>query len=415
MKHLFVGILLTIGLTLVPGLSVYAAGSATMTLDASSYEVQRGEYLEVTVVLNPQGESIDTARAVVTFDPQVLQAQSVRLVGELDRTAPGNYRDNQSGKVSWGAFTLEDPVVSQTDFVTVTFLAVASSNTEINISADSRAIEDGEERINVSALSGATVRVGETSEADPGVALIVIESASHENEASWYANDQVELSWVPLEGDSPIEAYYYSFGLDADTEPTIYLDGSTTDIALEAPEDGLYYFRLKGIQEDGRETPIARKMVGVDTTDPNPIELIAQDDKILEGESAWFTFATTDETSGILQYQVAINESEFQVQTSPLELEDLPPGTFFFRVVAFDRAGNAVYGGTTVRVYPEGTDLSRPDGYEQSSEIAAVQSKLTEILSQTTSDKTSRTLLITIVLGALVLFGIIYSTRMRRK
>jgi len=177
-------------------------------------------------------------------------------------------------------------------------------------------------------------------ESEPGVAILALESSSHPDGEAWYPNKNVELSWVQLEGDSPINAYYYSFSTQSDAEPNIYLDGETTSLSLDAPNDGIYYFRLKGVQEDGRETTVLGGVVRVDTTAPNAIELTVQDDKILVGESAWFTFATTDETSGVLQYQVAINDSAFQVQTSPLEMEDLPEGTYFFRVAAFDRAGN---------------------------------------------------------------------------
>jgi hypothetical protein len=410
MRNLFSGMVLAV-LVLSPGLSALAAGSASMSLDQSTYDVARGDLFDVIVSLDPQGEALDTARAVVTFDPTLIRAQSVRLVGAFDRSAPGNYRDNVSGKVSWGAFTLDGPVSSQTNLLSITFLALQTGNGSIKISADSRAIEDGEERINTSALGEASVRVEEAQEAEPGVALLVLESSSHENEVNWYANDQVALSWTQLEGESPIEAYYYSFGLEADEEPSIYLDGSVDTLDLEAPEDGLYYFRLKGVQEDGRQTPIARRLVQVDTTAPNPIELIAEDDKINEGESVWFTFATTDETSGVLEYQIAINNSEFQLQTSPLEMEDLPAGTYFFRVAALDRAGNAIYGGLSVRVYPEGTDLSRPDGYDETSEVEAIQSALIESAKDETRDSK---LLITVVLGALILFGIIYSSRKRR-
>ncbi|MCR4313928.1 MAG: cohesin domain-containing protein [Candidatus Uhrbacteria bacterium] len=397
---------------LAPNLSVHAAGTATMSLDAESYEVTRAELFDVTVSVDPKGEFLDTVRAVVTFDPSVVNVQSVRLAGSFDRVAPGNYLDNGSGKVSWGAFTLEGPVTASTPLITVTFLAIAQGEGEIKISSDSRAISNGEEKINIAQLGSSTVTVAQAQEAESGVALLAIESSTHPDQSAWYSDRSVDLSWTQLEGDTPVEAYYYSFGPESDAEPSISLDGSTTELSLEAPQDGLYYFRLKGVHEDGRETPVAQRRVGVDITAPNAIELTVQDNKILVGESAWFTFATTDETSGILQYQVTINDSEFQVQTSPLEIEDLPEGTYFFRVAAFDRAGNVIYSGVSVRVYPQGTDLSRAEGYEQSSEVQAITTSL-----QTTSTQISdnKALLITVVLGIAALIGIIYVSRKRKR
>lgn len=411
LKQLLHSFLLAV-VVLVPGLSAQAAGVATMSLDAAVYEVTRAELFDVTVSVDPHGEFLDTVRSVVTFDPSVLNVQGVRLAGSFDRVAPGNYYDNSSGKISWGAFTLEEPVTTQEPFVTITFLAVATGAGNIQISSDSRAISDGEERINTAELGEAEVEVAQALNAQPGVALLVIDSSSHPDEASWYASRDVELSWTQLEGDSPVSAYYYSFGLEPDADPSVYVGADTIELSLETPADGQYYFRLKGVQEDGRETVVAQRTVLVDTTVPNPIELTVQDDKILVGESAWFIFATTDETSGVLQYQVAINESEFQVQTSPLEMEDLPAGTYFFQVTALDRAGNTISNGVSVRVYPEGTDLSRPEGYEETGEVQAVASALQEAATEVSNN---RTLLITVVLGVVALFGIIYVSRKRKR
>lgn len=396
----------------VPTLSVHAAGVATLNLDATSYEVTRGELFDVTVSVDPQGESLDTVRAIVTFDPSVLNATNVRLAGRFDRVAPGNYFDSETGRISWGAFTLEDPVTTPTPFIIITFIAVASGDGDIQISSDSRAISNGEERINTSELGEALVQVVEAFGAEPGVAILAVDSSSHPNQETWYSNRSLELSWTELEGESPIETYYYSFGLESDTEPGVYLDGETTDLSLEATKDGIYYFRLKGVQKDGRETSVTERVMRVDATNPNPIDLTVQDDKILVGESAWFLFATTDEMSGVVEYQVSINNSEFQTQVSPLEMEDLLSGTYFFRVAALDRAGNVTYGGVSVRVYPEGTDLGRPNGYEGSGEVQTIVASLEEAVTEISG---KNTLLITFVLGGVALFGIIYVLRIRKK
>jgi hypothetical protein len=245
MKQLLRSFLLTVVL-FAPILPVHAAGSATMSLDQSTYTVTRGESFDVTVRVDPNGESLDTVRAVVTFDPTVVTTAGVRLSGSFDRVAPGNYYDNENGKISWGAFTLGGPVTTSSSIITISFLGIAQGEGDIQISSDSRAINDGEERINTGALGEATVEVAEAPEAQPGVALLVVESRSHENEEAWYSNKSVELSWTELEGDSPMSAYYYSFGLESNASPSTYLSAKTTTLEIEAPTDGQYYFHLKG-------------------------------------------------------------------------------------------------------------------------------------------------------------------------
>ena len=413
MKHLFSGLLIAL-IFMAPG-ATQAAGAATMTLDETSVSVDRGESFDLMVQVQPNGESLDTVRAAVTYDPAVLSAQYVSLTGAFDRSSPGNYIDNGSGKVSWGGFTLDGPVTSSTAFISITFLALQEGPATVSVSGDSRAISNGVEKLDPTALGTSAVTVSIPPEVDPSLSLVIIESDSHPDQETWYASADVEVNWVELSGDSAVASYLYAFDQSVATDPTTAVGAGVTDFTQEVEEDGIYYFHLKGVQEDGRETETEHYRVQVDTTPPNPIELNVQDDQLLEGESAWFTFATTDETSGVLQYQIALNSSDFQVQTSPLEMEDLEPGTYFFRVAALDRAGNSAFGSTSVRVYEAGTDIDRPEGYEPASEIEAVVEELSDELA-VEDDAASRTqLLIALIVGALIVLGVAYAATRRKK
>ncbi|NQV90593.1 hypothetical protein HQ487_04300 [Candidatus Uhrbacteria bacterium] len=413
MKYLFSGLLMMV-LVLVPGV-MHAAGEATFGFDESAYTASRGELFDVVVTVDPHGEYLDTIRAVVFFDPDIVQAQSVRLVGSFDRSAPGNYRDNKSGTVSWGAFTLDTPISSQESVIAITFLAIDSGNGSISFSSESRAISGGDERIKLSALSEVSITVEKTVEVDSRVATLIAESASHPNESAWYASRDVDVSWVSVGGESAVLVYFYGFDQDPQGSATTIVEQDATSLSLSAENDGVYYLHLKGLQEDGQETEQVNLSIRMDTQNPNPIALTAQETKLLEGESAWFTFATTDETSGIAEYQIAINESAFQTQSSPLEMEDLPPGTYFFRVSALDRAGNTTYGSTSVRVYPEGTILDRPEGHETNSEIASIIAKTRESAQNLENNFREGGLVIPIVLGVFLIFAILFLVQSRRK
>jgi hypothetical protein len=408
MKHLISGLLLA--LFFLPS-AVFAAGSATMSIEESTYSALRGEQFTVNVLVDPNGESLDTVRAVVTFDPNVLRAQSVDLIGSFDRSAPGNYIDNGSGKVSWGAFTIGGPVTTSTNLIGITFLALEEGTASVSVSSDSRAIDNGEERIDVGELGAATATVSSSQEAEPGTALVILSSDSHSNDVDWYAESTVDFAWTVLEGDSPIGAYYYHFGKEVGGELETQLDGDSKDLTVEAVGDGTFYLSLKGVHEDGRETNVVTRAVHIDTTNPNPIELTAQDNRVLEGESVWLTFATTDETSGIAQYQIAINESDFQVQSSPLRFDDLEPGTYFFRVIALDKAENSVFGSASVRVYPEGTELERPEGHEENQEIDAVLEALTKASDGVTDGGFP---VKGVAAGLIILLALVYISRKRK-
>ncbi len=349
---------------------VGAVGNATMSFDSQTIEVEQGAMFDVVVMINPNGEELDTARAVVTYDPTVLSASSAQLTGAFERSAPGNYRDNVNGKVSWGGFTLRGPVVEESALVTITFLALTEGEATLSISGDSRAIANGEEKINTGLLGTSEVLVEGVSEEEVG---LVVESSTHPNAAQWYSVNTSEITWT--EPEVEVDEYWYGLGAAADTELDMKLEGEELSASWQELEDGIYHFRVKGVSGE-EETEIASRTVLVDTTPPNPIELTAEQGQVVEGESVWLTFATTDETSGVAQYQIAINESDFQVQTSPLEIEDLEAGTYQFRVAALDRAGNSAYEAVSVRVYPEGTDLDRPEGYEPTAESDVLTSAM---------------------------------------
>lgn len=392
-------------------LSVSAAGAATMGFTETAITLNAGATADLTISIDPRGEDLDTVRSVFTFDPTVLKIENVVKVGPFDRNTPGNFIDNKNGEVSWGAFTLEGPITTAGPYLRVTVLAKQEGKAKIELTKQSKLISDGEEKINTGKLGSVNVSVEPEGQADTSLSLITVSSASHPESSSWYAKADVEVEWVELKGESEIEAYSYAFDQSSDTDPAIYADPATTSQTFEGVKDGIHYFHIKGIQKDGKTTKTTHRRIQVDTTNPNPVAVTVSEDQLLEGESLWLTFATTDETSGVEQYKLSINTSEFLPQESPLELTDLVPGTYFLRVAAVDRAGNITYQGKSVRVYPEGTELTRPEGFDPTSEITALSSPSSQL--PVTRYQLPK-LLITLVLLVVVVFGIIYAIKKKK-
>ena len=402
-------ILLAMCLFVMP-LGASAAGSATLGVSFSGENVTAGDFFDVSIPFNSNGEGIDTVRAVVTYNPTVLEALSVHLDGPFDRSAPGNYINNGAGKISWGAFTLDGPLSAGGTFARITFFARTDGDGAIAISPDSKMISKGAEKIASSSLGETVVPVLPQPETTKGLSLLVVNSKSHANEQDWYAVNDVSVEWVEIPGESSIAEYFYAFDQSPNTDPSTSLSSSEVSLNFSDVEDGAHYFHIKARQADGQFTETLHRRIRIDTTAPNNIELTESDRQILEGESLYLTFGTTDETSGVLQYQVAVNDADFELQQSPLELSDLDAGTYFLRVAALDRAGNATYRGKSVRVYPEGTDLERPEGYEDVQEVDAIG----VVQQQVEEPRNNRVLLITIILVVLGVFGIILA-RNRRK
>jgi len=114
--------------------------------------------------------------------------------------------------------------------------------------------------------------------------------------------------------------------------------------------------------------------------------------------------------SGIDHYEVSVNQSAYEQKKSPIVISDLKVGDYLAEVKAVDRAGNERYGKIGFRVYPKGTILppeDKPSVREQS-----LTSQVTESVS---FFKNHLRLLITVVLAALLIFGIIGTILFRRR
>ena len=375
---------------------VAQAASATMSLSTDVQTIQRGQTFDVVIGVNPNGEELDTARAVITFTPGVLSIEDSELTGSFNRTSPGNSANNSTGKLSLGGFTLEGPITRSGEYARASFRAQQTGTATITVSPDSRLISAGEEKIDTAFVSSVEITV-EDAQDDQEVARLAVSSDSHKNPAIWYSNNTVDLSWeVNQAGATDLTGFYVTFDQQSDTDPTVFVSASTLSRTYSDVEDGVWYFHIKGQHENGKQTKTVHRRVAVDTTPPNELAVTFSYSQLLETETTEAFFGTTDDTSGVLYYEAAINRGAFEPHVSPLTLGNMPVGTYFVEVKAIDKAGNEIFGSNTLRVYPKGTELIRPEETEKSG--------LTNRMK----------ILITVVLGALILFTIIYGIKKRK-
>ncbi|MEK7619986.1 MAG: cohesin domain-containing protein [Patescibacteria group bacterium] len=147
-----------------------AAGSATLTLSPTNTSVDTGDNFSLSVMVTPNGESLDTARVELDWDASKLEVLSFDLGSLFPYLSPSNEIDNTNGDLSYGAFKFGTPVTSSGTLATVTFHALASGSTTISVLSSSKLISDGEEKINTSALGSSAITVsGATVESEAPV------------------------------------------------------------------------------------------------------------------------------------------------------------------------------------------------------------------------------------------------------
>jgi hypothetical protein len=161
-----------------------AAGAATMWLSPQNITVASGSTFSVAVTINPNAETLDTARANISFPPSLLQVVSFELGTQFPSAAPGNSYNNSTGLITQGAFKYGDRVSASGTFGTITFKAISGGTATVNVLADSKLIHDGEERINLSSLGVSTISI--TGEVTAPTVVTVPAGASAEQTALIY-------------------------------------------------------------------------------------------------------------------------------------------------------------------------------------------------------------------------------------
>jgi hypothetical protein len=400
----------------LPGL-VGAAGLAAFEIVQKNIVSEVGKTFDLDVDIAASSEKIDTARLGLSFDPTILKAESVVLGGVLDHSAPGNYIDNASGEIYWGGFVLNSSFEGTGTFAKITFSSKKEGKSLVSFSGNSKLISNGEEKINIGSLQSSSVTVSKsvpvkTETVESSNSSFFLKSPTHTNENQWYSKKDVQLEWAEVKGENLVEDYFYEFDQNSNTDPTQKYNGANLKKYFNDVQDGIHYFHIKGVLKDGSSTSVIHRKVLVDTTIPNIFEATVTEDQILKGESAYFTFGTTDESSGVANYQVSINDGEFKTESSPFEIKDLEPGTYFVRVAATDRAGNSQYFGKSIRVYPEDAELDRPEDYDVDEEVDAIINSRDEVSGKNMLDAK---LVLFAGFVALFLIGLIYRIFTRKK
>ncbi|MEZ4210187.1 MAG: cohesin domain-containing protein [Patescibacteria group bacterium] len=334
-------------LVLITSLSptVFAAGNASMSLSPTSQNVGIGSNFAIRVSLNPNGENIDTARSVVQYSSDLVEAINFQLSGPLNNTSPGNYLNN-NGVLSGGGFSITGGVNSVTTFATITFRAKAKGQARVALSPASRAISGGVEKINTGSLNSVIVNIGDAQvvPTSPSGQKLTIISPTHPSSDSWFSQQHAAFTWNEVGSN-----YKWSF----DTNPDGIGKKATTEREVNIPKlkDGIFYFHLTTKLSD-TETITLHYPIQNDKTAPRRFEpfLEVGDDNQLA-----LRFSTTDATSGIGRYELQVNDGIFVETISPTDLKGLIKGENTVIVRAFDLAQNFREGWIEFFVNEDGT------------------------------------------------------------
>lgn len=218
-----------------------------------------------------------------------------------------------------------------------------------------RTLADGEHWLHVRARNGAGTWGSPTHlriRVDAVVTAPTVTSSSHPNQTTWYAVDDVALSFAATE-ESGVTGYSYTFdGVDPDT----ISEGTASSRAYTDMPDAPYTFKVRVQNGRGQWSPVGTFAVRVDTTSPT---VTAPSSSTHANEAQWYSSSaptlswSSSDLSGISGYSYVLDEFG---DTTPDTVSEgtaatrsytgLADGVHWFHVRALNGAGQW---GPTVR------------------------------------------------------------------
>ena len=356
MKKLFI---ITIAILTILGLgaTALAQGKATIYFSPESKEVLAGNSFNISIMVNPNGESLDTVRAIVNYPADKLEAVYFNLGNAYPNQSPGNYIDNSQGILSQGGAIFGGQTSKTGTFGTITFKALQAGEAAVSLNEDSKLIKSGQEKIDLSSLGKAVITIksqaaeGAIAEELKKPGHVIAESSTQPDQNQWYSSNKVELKWKMSDGSEPAVAYLYDLDQDPQTNPTKLLD-STGSKTIDILDDGIWYFHIKARFAGQKYSDATHYRIMVDSSAPQKIVPIFDNAVINENEMAQLRFGTIDQVSGINFYEVAVDGGTFEKQTSPYTVKGLKAGDHMAIVRAVDKAGNVTANAATITVNP---------------------------------------------------------------
>ncbi len=143
----------------LPAMPARAAGDAQLTLSPPNVTVETGEEFSISVLVDPNGELLDTVRVNLSFDASMVEVVWFDLGSQFPSLSPGYELDNDNGEVTFGAFKYGESVTTSGTLATITFRGLSSGTATISVDDDSKLIDEGEEKIDDSTLGSVSVTI----------------------------------------------------------------------------------------------------------------------------------------------------------------------------------------------------------------------------------------------------------------
>jgi len=325
-----------------------------------------GSTFSIEVKVNSGGVAINAAEGTLIFNPNELNVVSISKTGSIFTLWPVEPTfSNSAGTIDFAGGTPASFSGAAGRIITINFRARRSVTANVNfitgavLAADGKGTNIlanlGSGRYNLTARMIIPPKEEYVPAPIPGrpPAAPVIFSPTHPDEEKWYSNNDPEFTW-----QLPPDVTGVSLLLNKNptSDPGPISDGLLESKKYEDLEDGIWYFHIKFRNQYGWGK-ITHRQVLIDTAPPLPFEIEVQREDPTDPQPI-LIFETSDELSGIKNYEIRIGEGEpfpaEKLKVESYKLPPQPPGKHSIEVKAFDKALNFSSAFTEIEILPIG-------------------------------------------------------------
>lgn len=331
-------------------LSPAAASAATLSASPTSSTVSVGDTVSVYVVVSSVDRAMNAVSSTLSFPSDIFEVTSVSKNNSIITLwVQEPSFSNSAGTISFEGVVLNPGFTGASGrVITATLRAKSEGTARLLFSSGSVLANDGQGTEILTGSSGATITVGKPSAAPQPApvpesgASVTITSATHPDQAKWYANSSPKFSWDLPTGALEVRTL---IGENPKATPNIRYAPAISSKEVADLADGTYYFYVQ-VRTSGGLGPISRFQINIDKTPPKKFDIVFPDGSAGTDPKPKITFRTSDVTSGIDRYEVKIGSlgplrvSE-ATDSSPYTLPLQEPGLHTVVVTAFDRSGNS--------------------------------------------------------------------------
>ncbi|OHA07748.1 MAG: hypothetical protein A2934_00290 [Candidatus Sungbacteria bacterium RIFCSPLOWO2_01_FULL_47_10] len=360
-------------------LAMRQAHTADLSFSPASGSFGTGATFNVNVMVASGGApGVNAAEGTISFDRTILAVDRVSKDGSIFSLWPVEPSfSNSKGSVSFAGGSPSAYSGSVGRLISITFRALKTGTVTLSFPSASILAADGKGSEVLSQKGTATYTITEGTKTPqppkepktqtpspvpqpPSLSgkppVPSVSSPSHPDENLWYQSKTVKFTWtVPPD----VTAVSYAFDTARDTVPQKVYEPPAKDVEIKSDKDGEWYFHLQFKNSSGWGG-IAHRRVLIDSTAPNPMNIVIQDGCTDIPAEPTLLFNTTDDTSEIMYYEIQIGDGDLfriepeRVHSNPYKMPPQSSGRHPVVIKAVDAAGN-ITEATTEIIVPERT------------------------------------------------------------